>query len=74
MNKKAQIVLREGTGAMKEYGKAFWGYIRDLAEVYHKEVKEMFKDPCEAKILLIVDEFGEKALIPCEDIENITYV
>lgn len=73
INKKARIILKEGTGAMMEYGKAFFGYIKDLTEAYNKDVKD-FIDNYTSKIVLVEDEYGEKSLIPFEDIENIQYV
>jgi hypothetical protein len=74
MNKKARIVLKEGTGAMMEFGKAFFGYIKDLAEVYHKDIKDFFQNTYKAKLLLVEDDFGEKSLIPFEDVETIQYI
>lgn len=73
INKKARIILKEGTGAMMEYGQAFFGYIKDLTQVYHKDIKDMY-ERYHSSILLVEDAFGEKSLIPCEDIDNIQYV
>jgi hypothetical protein len=69
INKKARILLKEGTGAMTEMGKAFWGSIKDLTEVYQQGLSNYI-----TKILLVEDAYGEKALIPVDDIETIQYI
>jgi hypothetical protein len=69
INKKARILLKEGTGAMREMGKAFWGSIKDFTEVYQQNLSGYI-----SKILLVEDAFGEKSFIPLDDVENIQYI
>lgn len=73
LNKKARIILKDGTGAMMEYGNNMLGYIKDLTEVSTKGVRNFYYRYI-PKILLFEDDFGEKSLIPLEDIENIQYI
>lgn len=69
MDKKAQIVLKEGTRAMVEYGNAIWGYIKEVTEVAKSKISESGD-----KILFVIDEFDERLLISCNDIRNINYL
>lgn len=73
LNKKARIILKEGTGAMIEYGKNMLGYIKDLTDASTEGVKNLYYSYT-PKILLFEDDYGEKSLIPLEDVENILYI
>ena len=72
INKKAQILLKEGTGAMLAYGRDIVGYIKEVAEVAQKQIENLQRKT--EKLLFIVDEYGERALIPCEEVKGINYL
>jgi len=73
MNRKAKIILKEGSAAMKEFGNAFWGRIKDITFVDYKDKNNRILSTV-SKLLFVTDFFGEESLIPVEEIENIQYL
>lgn len=73
MNRKAKIILKEGSAAMKEFGIAFWGSIKDITFVNEKDNQNSILSSV-SKLLFVQDSFGEETLIPVDEIENIQYL
>jgi hypothetical protein len=73
MNRKAKIILKEGSAAMKEFGTTFWGRIKDITFVNNKDNQNLVLSTV-SKLLFVQDFFGEESLIPVEEIENIQYL